>query len=161
MNENAQKFINGLGLTFKIISGLMFASAMLGFLMYCVITVFTGGKFSPAAGDFAQSAVLSFMFKHYVVLALGQAVIAAGVFYASFRFIKLKRWARHVLEGFAWLLVGFVIWSAGFLTVGSPLNLPLFAKLMMAASMGFWIIPLGILIWLLRKREVREAFENG
>jgi magnesium-transporting ATPase (P-type) len=160
MMDKTQRLINGLGLTFKIITGLMFGAGIMGLLMYAVMTAITGGEFPPADGSEAQlSPLLAFLLKHYALLALAQAVVAAGLFYTSFQFVKLRRWARNVLEKFVWFLGGLVICFAVFIIISPPFNLPSLAKFMMAASMGFWLIPVAIMIWLLRKREVKEAFE--
>jgi hypothetical protein len=160
--KKAQRIINGLGLTFKIITGLMFGSGMMGFVMYLVITTVAGSEFPPADGSFTElSPLLSFVLKHYAALALSQAIIAAGLFYTSFQFVKLRPWARNVLEKFVWILGGFVICFTAFMLIFPSVSLSLLPKLMMAASMVFWLVPVAILLWLLRKREVKAAFKNS
>jgi hypothetical protein len=159
--EKTKKIINGLGLTFKIITGLMFGSGMMGFVMYLVITAIAGSEFPPTDGSFTElSPLLSFVLKHYAVFALSQAIIAAGLFYTSFQFVKLRPWARNVLEKFVWILGGFVTCFTTFMLIFPPVNISLLPKLMMAASMVFWLAPVAILLWLLRKREVKAAFQN-
>jgi hypothetical protein len=162
MTDKTQRLINGLGLTFKIITALMFGAGVMGLLMYAIMTAITGGEFPPKDGSEAQlSPLLLFLLQHYALLALAQVLVAAGLFYTSFQFVKLRRWARNVLEKFAWLSGGFVICFAMFIIIFPPFNLPSLVKFGMAASMGFWLIPVAIVIWLLRKREVKEAFENS
>jgi hypothetical protein len=162
MKEKTQRIINGLGLTFKIITGLMFGSGLMGLVMYAIMTLAADGEFPPADGSFAEiSPLLSFVLKHYVVFALSQVVVAAGLFFTSFQFVKLRRWARNILEKFVWLLGGFVSCFTVFVFIFPPVNLSLVLKLMMAGSMAFWLAPVAILLWLLRKREVKEAFEKS
>jgi hypothetical protein len=155
--EKIQKIINGLGLTFKIIAIFMFCSALLGLVMYCVIAKLAGKYYS--SNGFEQSLLLSFVFKHFAVLAVLQIVIAMGIFYSSLQFIKLRLWALNILEIFAWFFLGFIICYAGFNIAFLPSSSYAF-KVISTAGIGFWAIPVLLLIWLLRKQEVRDTFKH-
>jgi uncharacterized membrane protein YhaH (DUF805 family) len=155
--EKKYETIRKLGLTFKIIAAFMLLSAMLGLVMYFVKIDLSGNNHSNDV--FEQSVLLAFVFDHFTVLALLQILIAIGIFYSSVQFIKLRLWARNVLEIFTWFFMGFILCFSVFMITFSSVSSTLF-KSMTAVSMGCWAIPVLLLIWLLRKQEVKDAFRH-
>lgn len=161
MIEKSKKIIKNLGLVYKILSGFMFFSGVMGLLVYSIFVI-SFGYFPPISdGLFRQSTILSFLFKNFAIFALGQIIISGFVFYASFKFLKYQSWARKVLEVFSWLIIGFIILFAILSITIITFRIPLLVKVMFTASICFWAVPILILIWFIKKKEVVEAFKNN
>jgi len=48
------------------------------------------------------------MFKFFDFFALLQVILASGLLISAIKFLKLREWARKVLEGFGWLSLALV-----------------------------------------------------
>ena len=90
---------------------------------------------------------------------MGQIIISGLIFYTSFKFLKYQSWARNVLEFFSWLVLGFIILFGALFMIIIP-HVPLLIKIMFVVSMCFWAVPVLVLIRLIRKKEVVEAFRK-
>jgi FtsH-binding integral membrane protein len=160
MSDKAEKIIQGVSLTFKVLAGLMLFAGLMGYLIASLISILA--QHSPLGPDslFEQSAPWSLMLKNIGILATGQVIVAVFIFYASTQFSKLQAWARDALEFLAWFLLVFNIGLGVFLIVSSSLTSPAFLKSVVAVYTVLWTILMVILIWNLRKKEVREAYKK-
>ena len=93
---------------------------------------------------------------------LGAAEICVGILavYTGISFLKLKAWARGVLEVLSWLLLLYLVGFGVYFThlVLGDFEIDCIVLLVMgAAGMAIWIIPLEMMIKCLRSRRVCEA----
>ena len=49
------------------------------------------------------------MFRYFEILAFLQVILAGGLLVSAIQFLKLREWARKVLEGFGWFSISFVV----------------------------------------------------
>lgn len=137
------------------------------------------GEFPPKAESFPPGfSMFSWMFEYFNELIIVQLLLAIFSVYAATRFLKLRGWARTFFEavnwiGIVWTLIFGVIF--GFAWVGLSLGMPdpnqpesvppagLFAAfgvfVSICAVLFNCALP-GVIIWLLRSRFVRPAFER-
>ncbi|MCL6590619.1 MAG: hypothetical protein K6U80_11745 [Firmicutes bacterium] len=158
MAKKAVKTIQRLSLAFKIMAGLMFFAGLMGFLLNSLIAVLA--RYSPLGPDslFEQSKALSLIIKNFGGLAALQVAVSVFIFYASVQFSKFQAWARNFFELLAWSLLLLNIGVGIFIGAFSSSEIPQFVKSMAVVNTVFWAIPLLILIWSLRKKEVRAHF---
>ena len=153
--------------------------ATLASLMVLLMLFVVGGPTGLDAGHdpemtaFPGWGMMDWVFRHFEWLAVGQLVLALLVLVAGVELLRLRRWARVVLEGVCWLglayLIGFSSWwafvwvdIAGQVPSGHP-DAPSaalmsgFGIVAMVMTVLFYGIPAGVLIWLLRHDTVRAA----
>jgi hypothetical protein len=160
MTEKAEKIIQGLSLAFKILAGVMLFLGLAEFLISSLIAILA--QHSPLGPNslFEQSGLLAFVLKNFGGLAFGQVAFSIFIFYTSVQFSKFQAWARTGFELIVWILLIFNLGVGVFLMTSGPANLSSFVKTMVVLYMGFWVIFFFIVIGLLQKREIREAFKS-
>lgn len=161
MVAKTEKIIERLSLTFKILAGLMFFAGLFGYLVSSLISILARNSPLGRESLFELSAPLAFVFKHIGVLSAGQVILAGFIFYASVQLSKFQEWAREALEFVVWFLLAVAIGIGAFSIAVSPLSVSVFLKSLLTASAVFWTIPLLIIVWFIRKKEVREVFKKG
>ena len=89
---------------------------------------------------------------------LGVAAVAAGI-----NFLKLRPWARQVLEALAWLLIVLLPGSLLLLALRAAQDSGDFSlkePLLLALLAAICAIPLGVMLRCLRSRKVRKVFSQ-
>jgi hypothetical protein len=105
-------------------------------------------------------------------MAIAIFVIIAGIF-----FLKLHAWARDALEVVSWLTIGYRIGTAVFFMVfwrnilaqmpfpqagpGLGLIMGPYGTFMTLISTAMHVVPLAVIIYVLRSKDVTEAFAKS
>jgi hypothetical protein len=130
----------------------------------------------PDSGLSPEFALMSFVFQNLGVLLAFQSVVALISIWAGVSLLRLRAWAKTAIEGLSWLgllyTVGFgVYWLYMWISMAGQMpgdvgqiDLDMFRT--MGAVLGVVVtvtlaIPLGIMIWYLRGKEVREAITQA
>jgi hypothetical protein len=140
-----------------IIGGLMCASATMGLFMSVMM-----GKMTQ------DDPVMPLMLTIFPLLATVQIGVAVLGLVSGINFLKLKAWARNVLEGLTWLLLVFIIgfmvfWVFNWVSMSSghgPRGFDIMGAVMGVVITGFYGVPLGIMLNYLRGSKVKNAI-NG
>ncbi len=156
------------------LAAFMMLSAGMGLFSAIMIEQATGGQFPKAVGGApGMLHVVMGIFRYFKLLAAAQLVVAAAVIIAGIRFLALRAWARTALEVFYWVSLLYVVGFGSFWLISwvsavsqipateqppiEPAVFSLFGIVMGLAVMLMWAVPLGVVIWVLRGRTVREA----
>jgi hypothetical protein len=110
------------------------------------------------------------LLRYFRLLCALQIVLAALLVVSAVQFLRLRAWARTVLEAAMWLgltcVIGFgIFWvvnwlsmSGGFAASGEPPDaFTLFGAIMGSVVTLVFAVPCVIFIWLLRGAAVRQA----
>lgn len=155
--EKRPTCITVIGWAWIVIGGLMCLSATMALFSSVMI------------GEIAQNEPdMPFIFKIFPLLAIVQIGVAVLGLASGINFLKLKAWARSVLEGLTWLLlifiVGFMVfWVFSWVSMTSdhgPSSFSIMGAVMGVLIMGIYGVPLGIMLKYLRGHKVRNAI-NG
>lgn len=112
--------------------------------------------------------------RYFGVIAAAQLVVGAVMIWSGVAFLRLRPWARAVLEGIMWLAVlytvafgGFWVWMVHGMWRQAPRGaegassfFPVFIA-MGVMSFVVSLVPLGAILYVLRGRTVRGAFRPG
>lgn len=120
---------------------------------------------------------MGFTFTKYDFLEVLQIAFAIFVLIASIKFLKLRAWARGVLEVICWsgliymgaLVASFIFYWMNMTSnitpgEGMPVLPPMFGifgAVTGAVEMGIWSVSLIVIIKFLRGKAVREAVTKG
>jgi len=93
----------------------------------------------------------------------GMSATAALIAYCSVAFLRLRRWARSVLEVVSWLALGYVVTCGGFGVYRfAPTGHKAMAGMILSLSLAVvWGVPLALGLVLLRRPALREVFRSG
>jgi hypothetical protein len=139
---------------------LMVASSLTGFASFLMI------KSTMEQKDISDAPVI---FHYFHLLLIIQLFFAVFVIYSSYKFLKLKAWARKAIEVVNWLgllyVVGFgIFWEItllfkrlGFAESGSFNGLTILMAVMGIFIIAAFGVPLAVMIHFLRSQKVREA----
>lgn len=118
---------------------------------------------------FPSGVEIPWVFRHLISLSLLQLVVAAVLITAGIQLLRLRPWARTVLEIAAWLSLAYIlglgafmginIW--GFPAVGMPTQEKVIASVMGTIVIALYSGTFGLIIRFLRSRRVREAMRTG
>lgn len=170
-----------LGWVFIVFSVLsVFGSALAVVAVQLMSRLEPGGEFPPKAESFPPGfEMLSWMFEYFNELLILQLLLAIFSVYAAARFLKLSAWARTYFEalnwiGIVWTLIFGVIFGFAWVGLAGGMPVPehpesappagLFAAFGVFASICVILFNCGlpaVMIWLLRSRFVRPAFERS
>jgi hypothetical protein len=159
-----------------ILGGLMVLAGIMAALMSAVMS--SSGMMGDAFEDIEQEKtqdlpatvrVMEVVFRHFAWFALGQVCIGALALWAGTRFLRLRAWARAMLELLSWLFLIYVVaftafWMVGWTSVGAghaPAAFIVAGLVGAVINMAFFGVPLGIMIHVLRGRKVRDAVRAG
>jgi hypothetical protein len=157
----------GLGMISVISSGTSFFTVP---LMKKILTDIAAGYDQPII-DYGPA--LDVM-RHAPLMAVCSIILGAFTIYAGMQFIKLRSWARLVLEIFSWIglvlsILIAVLFVFSYVWLGPMLVLfddPVFARLFktiiilcMAVAI-FFIVPNFLLMVYLRSKKVRQAMQG-
>jgi hypothetical protein len=156
-----------------IFIGIAVLMMLSGAMAFAVFSLQKGEPFQPGPGQReGPGAIVELLFRHFDLLALFQINLAVFILVASIFFLKLYAWARTALEVVSWLGLAYVIAFTVFfvvLTVAGifgrnsgpggteELLFTVFATVTSVVVMAFYGVPLGVIIWFLRGKTVREA----
>ncbi len=105
------------------------------------------------------------VFRYFTLLAVIQLGVAITGLFSGINFLKLKAWSRSILEILTWILLlsilGFVFYLEYrwlFMSSGhGPRGFDIIGAVMSVAFIGFYGVPLGIMIKYLRGDKVKNA----
>lgn len=105
------------------------------------------------------------MFKYFSFIGVGQMGVALLGFIAGINFLKLKIWARNVLEALTWLLLIFILgfmiyWVFNWISITSehgPHGFDIMGAVMGVLITGIYGVPLGIMLKYLKGGKVKNA----
>ncbi|MDI6808792.1 MAG: hypothetical protein QME66_07410 [Candidatus Eisenbacteria bacterium] len=155
--------------TYMVFSGVM-ALASSSFVSQIPFMVGIPGEIGPGFG------LLMNIIRHFALFAMAQIAMAAIIIASAVALLKLRPWARTVIEVMSWLflvsvagsfLFGIFVWSA--MTRQLPhdeVSLNMGHLRVAAFMMVFFVtlacaIPLGVMIKYLRGETVRDAVHKG
>ena len=156
-----------LGWLYLVAAVLTVLSGAMGWAAFTVIREHAGGN----APLWPPSVLGRLLFQHFGELTLAQIAIASFVGVAAVQFLRLRPWARAVLEGATWFTLAYtlafgVFWELAW--THGPWSAPETptAFLIVGAIMGIAITVaiggvVGMLLWLLRSETVRQAMINN
>ncbi len=155
-----------LGAVFTLLAG------SLGFMTYANIQQMRKLLLPP--GEFQDTAFLRFMVRYVLPVLVLQIPISLFVAITGAQFLKLKAWARTVLEVLAWILAAYIVVSGIFWLIiflnflfGHPAapvagDYPPLLKILFVGvsslSTLVWIFPIGVGIFFLRHKDVKKEF---
>ena len=155
-----------LGAAFSLLAGSQ------GFMTYANIQQMR--QLLLPSGEFQDTAFLRFMVRYVLPVLALQIPVALFVAFVGVQFLKLRAWARTVLEVLAWILAAYIVVSGVFwlfiflnFLFGHPVagvtpDYPPLLKIVFVAvsslSTLVWIFPIGVGIFFLRHKDVRKEF---
>lgn len=169
-----------LGWVFAVFAAVsLISSGFVLVFMHFLAKVAPEGEFPPSSKDFPPGfGAVSWLFEHFLAVAVLQAAVAAFSIYAAVMFLKLRPWSRTYFEVLNWLAGAWALLFGIFfaimwvdITAAFPAPAPaqpgpppalfgafgvfaaVFASLFNAAFPA-------VFIWLLRSRFVRPAFDR-
>ena len=155
--EKRPTCVTVIGWAWIILGGLMCLSATMALFSSIMI------------GDMAQGDPdIPFIFKIVPMLAIVQIGVAVLGLTSGINLLKLKAWARNVLEGLTWLLLIFILgfmvfWVINWVSMSSghgPRGFGVMGAVMGVVITGIYGVPLGIMLKYLRGPKVKNAI-NG
>jgi hypothetical protein len=155
--EKRPTCVTVIGWAWIIIGGLMCLSATMALFSSVMI-----GEMAKDEPD------MPFIFKIFPLLAIVQIGAAVLGLVSGINFLKLKAWARSVLEGLTWLLLVFILgfmvfWVFNWISTTSshgPSGFGMMGAVMGVVITGIYGVPLGIMLKYLRGPKVKNAI-NG
>jgi hypothetical protein len=137
-----------------------------------------GGEFPDRFPDMpAAVGPMLWLFRHWEAFAVIQICVAVITLFAAVQFLRLRPWARTYFETISWLGIAAnlvfavyfaIVWLSASSTVpegGMPRVAPgVFAVFGVVAALSgalFGAVLPGVIIWLLRRPEVRSAFSRS
>ncbi len=156
--EKRPTCITVIGWVWIILGGLMFLSAIMG--LFSSIMISQMSQSDPEA--FKQTPLF---FKFFPLIAIGQMGVAFLGFVSGINFLRLKIWARTVLEVLTWILTlfifGFMIfWIFNWISMspgGAPKGFSIMGAVMGVVFTGVYGVPLLIMLKYLRGTKVKKA----
>jgi hypothetical protein len=156
--EKRPTCVTVIGWAWIILGGLMFLSSIIG--LFASISINQSLQADPEA-----TKEIPAMFKYFSFIAVGQMGMALLGFIAGINFLKLKMWARNVLEVLTWLLLLFILgfmvyWEFNWIAMTSehaPHGFDIMGAAMGIVITGIYGIPLGIMVKYLRGNKVNNA----
>ncbi len=146
-----------IGWVWIIISGMMIFPAIMALL-----TLFVMGDMAQPDHQICED--IPAIAKFFPLLIIGQGGLSTLTFISGVYFLKLRAWARSVLEVLTWTLLIFVIgngiiWVASWYssTSGASLGFTILGIIMGITVSAIVGTLLGILLKFLRSQEVRDA----
>ena len=160
--EKRPTCITVIGWAWIILGGLMFFSAIMA--LFSSVMIRQRSQSEPEALKNMPA-----IFKFFPFIAIGQIGVALLGFISGINFLKLKIWARNVLEVLTWLLllfiVGFMIfWVFSWILMTSghgPQGFGIMGAIMGIVITGIYGIPLGIMVKYLRGNKVKDAITEA
>lgn len=117
------------------------------------------------------------LFKYGELMMLPTMVVAIFVIIAGIYFLKLRTWARNALEVVSWVAIGYRVGHSIFFMIfwknivshlpipqGGPtiqLMIGPYGVFLTIFSIMMHIVPLAVIIYFLRGKTVRQAFEKS
>jgi len=111
-----------------------------------------------------------FLFRHIKLFLVLQLLLSVFIIFAAYQFLKLKAWARTVLEVMSWLFIIFAVGFGIFWLVlisstagdfpageGPPSGFMSLMHLGGFLVILFYLVPVAVLIYFLRSDKVRDA----
>ena len=153
---------------------LMLLIASLAIAAHMLMKAMAGGNMPlPAENAPAPFRFMARIFRHFDVLAYFQIALASFIMLAGYYFLKLRNWARAALEVVSWLgaayIIGFGIfwitaWTGATATMPAAEQVPelprlfsIFGVIMGAVVTISMAAPIGVAVWYLRSKTVRDA----
>jgi hypothetical protein len=152
--EKRPTCVTVIGWTWIILGGLMCLSATMALFSSVMI-----GKMAQ------EDPNMPFIFKIFPLLATVQIGFAVLGLVSGINFLKLKSWARNVLEGLTWLLLIFILgfmvfWVFSWVSMSSghgPKGFDIIGAVMGVVITGIYGVPLGIMLKYLRGDKIKNA----
>lgn len=106
-----------------------------------------------------------FIFKIFPLVAVVQIIVAVIGLVSGINFLKLKAWARSILEILTWAMILFVIGFSGFAffyiystsSLQPSFGFGILELIFMIVIIGTYGVPLGIMLKYLKGEKVRSA----
>ncbi len=159
--EKRPTCVTVIGWVWIVLGGLMAFSSVMGLMSYLMIEQFAQMQGHPE--DFMETGI----FRYFPFLAVVQFIVAVTGLISGINFLKLKAWARNVLEALTWLLLVFTVGSGVFweyqwmsIPVEAPDNFQWFGAVMGAVIVLIYTVPLIIMLVYLRGKRVRSAISS-
>lgn len=167
--------INVIGWIFILFSILVIFCSFSGLIFLKIFTYqIARGVIEPVIVDFFRfMGPISGIFENFGIFAVIQILVFAYVIFVAVQFMRLKKWARDILEVISWLgillsiVFGIMIsitWDDVIRGISGVQGIPVataffdFLGMTIAiSSVILHVVPLGIIIWFLRKEKVRRA----
>jgi hypothetical protein len=172
MIEKSPKKVPGavvvVGSIWLAVAMLVLAWAASVLFLFGVISFTPGGTEGfPPAPPVARP--LEWIFQHYVLSGTGLGALALFGIYSGVQFLRLKPWARTVLEAGGWTVIALGVvwglWRSQFwitaTTGASDLRDTVVVRLITGLFLAvyFAVFP-AVFVWLLRSRMIRPAFSS-
>ena len=150
---------------FWIIVGIIMAvSALMGLLAFFSVHQMPGDKLSTLPGS-RQFSFFQFLLDHFIALTFLQLSISIFSIIAAINFLRLRSWARTVIEILSWICLSFVFcfgffwfFEWGMKVQGAvPHKLNVIGLFMNVLFIAFYSIPLIVIIWHIRSDKIRTA----
>ena len=156
--EKRPTCVTVIGWAWIILGGLMFLSS--------IMALFGSISINQSLREDAEAfEKIPAIFKYFSFIAAGQMGVALLGFIAGLNFLKLKMWARNVLEVLTWLLLIFILgfmvfWEVNWISLTSkhgPQGFDIMGAVMGIVITGIYGVPLGITVKYLRGDKVYNA----
>ena len=157
-----------------VLGVLMLLSACLGLAAFTIMMDSSGGGLPPLPeGASAPLRFLSRLFRSYDLLAYAQIVLSGIIVASGIAFLRLRQWARSVLEIVCWLGITYVVvfglfwvmtWTTATATMPAPDQATGLSRMFGLFGVALGVVvtislaaPPAAAIWFLRSRTVREV----
>jgi hypothetical protein len=162
-----------IGWIWLVLAVLSFLRSVVNLVVWNVIEPVVPSPLGAGAGPLPQSGFLRPLFEHFTAVQTILAVASIVVGFSAYALLRLRRWARILIQGVCWLGLGYVtvfacfwlvFWSKVFgrASFGAPSPSAQTHRLLLlfAGLAGSIVIGAGFaaMIALLRSRRVRAAF---
>ena len=154
---------------FWIIIGVLMAfSGLMGALAFTLMSQIPHSHIKTHSTEFFQSSVFLFVFRHIVIFAILQIFIAILSIIAGINFLRLRAWARTILEIISWLGLTFTVSFGAFWLFNCRIpseNISFISNIFGVGLRIFMLViysvPLVVIIKFLRGMTVQIAIREG
>ncbi|MCP4345385.1 MAG: DUF3810 domain-containing protein [Desulfobacterales bacterium] len=153
--EKRPTCVTVIGWAWTIIGGLTCLSAIMAFSTLTMIS------------QLPQNPNIPFILRIFPLLAIVQIGFAILALVSGINFLKLKSWARNVLETLTWIFLVFIVcfsifWLFNWFSMASglePRSFGIMGAVMCLIITGIYGVPFGIMLKYLRSPKVRNAMD--
>jgi hypothetical protein len=156
MEEQKPKSIKTSGLLVAIFSGFVIFSNGMGALSFSAMGMGEELDTQPAENPH----LLSFLFSHYIEMCLIMVMVGITSLIGGIFIRKYKMWANQMVSVISVILI-LVIWSlmTSFFLIARQQGGMEFISFGALFGGLFWSVPIGILIWFLNKKKIKNHFD--
>ena len=161
------KPVTAIGWIWLVLGGVFFLRCLLDLIAWKLVQPATPTIVAFALERSPQTAFLRPLLEHFTAIRVIEAVASLCVAVAAYQMLRLRPWARIVVEGACWVVLTYVVCFAVFWVAvwgtQAPVPVPTRETFALLAGLAVCVAmaaSLAIMIRLLRSGAVRAAFRH-